>query len=87
MRWIMKILIILGLSLIVLFLFCACKVSSKCSREEEQNEKNIKDYYYQSEYSYQQYLDYFQIAPVHAENYSGQAIWPSEMISNIYIKN
>lgn len=24
--------------------------------------------------------------PVHAENYSGQAIWPSEMISNIYIK-
>lgn len=25
-------------------------------------------------------------APVHAENYSGQAIWPSEMISNIYIK-
>jgi len=35
----MKILIILGLSLIVLFLFCACKVSGKCSREEEQNEK------------------------------------------------
>lgn len=23
---------------------------------------------------------------VHAENYSGQAIWPSEMISNVYIK-
>ena len=25
-------------------------------------------------------------SPVKAENYSGQAIWPSEMISNIYIK-
>ena len=25
-------------------------------------------------------------SPVKAENYSGQAIWPSEMISNVYIK-
>ena len=41
-KWyaITQILIILGLSLIILFLFCACKVSSRCSRMEEENERN-----------------------------------------------
>lgn len=36
----MKILIAIGLAFIILFLFCACKVSSECSRLEEKNERN-----------------------------------------------
>ena len=28
----------------------------------------------------------FTVTEVHAEQYTGQAIWPSEYISNIYIK-
>ena len=31
-------------------------------------------------------LSIFNITTVHAEKYTGQAIWPSEYISNIYIK-
>ena len=31
-------------------------------------------------------LSIFGITEVHAEKYTGQAIWPSEHISNIYIK-
>src|SRR5574344_2595631 len=31
-------------------------------------------------------LSIFSITEVHAEKYTGQAIWPSEHISNIYIK-
>ena len=31
-------------------------------------------------------LTIFGVQTVHAEQYTGQAIWPSEHISNIYIK-
>ncbi len=39
----MIILLIAPLILLMVFLFCALKVSSKCSRWEEEHEKEIQD--------------------------------------------
>ena len=40
----MKILIVIGLALIILFLYSACVISSRCSRiEERMEEENERD--------------------------------------------
>lgn len=40
---ILTLFIVVLLMLVILFLFCALKVSSECSRAEEQYEKEIQD--------------------------------------------
>lgn len=45
LRWIIFIIFVVMVSVLSLFLFCALKISSRCSREEERRDayKNIRN--------------------------------------------